>query len=1528
MTKVLKFTGKLLGISAEWFVLFFVFFAFLVRTTPVQTYLAQRATSYFSKELKTTFSIERVSIVFFNKLVLDGVNIEDREHHKIAYAKSIFVTLKGVNQIKKEIRLKKVKIEHGIFNLNISKKTEDFNFQFIVDYFSSDQKTPTSKPYTFKIEKLALKNLDVKYDDYRKSNYTDEINYDHIHLKKLYVFADKFSYHNGTIKAAINQLSVKERCGLQIKRFSGYAKVNSTIISVNQLKFKTNRSEATLPKFQMLFRKWDDFLQFDDKVYFNAILNRSHVSMRDIQYFTSELRGMDQYCEVEAVVTERLKEMNIKNLRLKFGENSMVNGDLILPDFRELDNLQYNENISYCYFPISDIENFRFPEISGIKPLEFETHIKRLGYFEGKNVQITGSNQHATIVAQKINSKQGGVRLHKGITIDYDKKNDDYLMSSKGEQASIYVDSLNLGGILQTQMLGKTTGLISLKGMFDFDANIEVHEMNGKLSRLTFKNYNYTKINLENLSYINNVIEGKLDVNDDNAKFDFNGKIEIAEIERYDFTSNITYAALDKLHLAKNPNTNLTGEVKIDVRGKNLNTYEGEIKLKDIHYQQLNKQATVEHFKIKLKRNKKEDDLQINSSICDVDMHGNLEITSIFAEINNRLSDVLPALIKPQKSVITNNDWSYNIEVKNAEEVIDLFAPQLKLAKGSRIKGDISKDEISVKIKAPYFSVGELKIKKLSSSSTISNKYIDTKIEAEHINYSDSIQFENVSMNTTGSDNNLQSVLTWKLINQKESTIRWNTLCEKGKSFSFHILPSYFHIDQNKWSLENECQLKVAPRFIQISDFLIKHDNEKISFEGILSDKNEDVAQLDIQGLELINVSNLFQLPTKLKGKLDANTKISTPFTNLKITGNANIKNLFMNKEEVGDIALSGNWENESKSIFLQGDLAYRSNPTFNFNGRYFPMNNQNNLNFKLDFNHTDIQFTNAFLDPQLISNIEGNITGNINVGGTLYSPKLNGEVELENGHSKIEMFGVNLAAKGKILVDEDGFYINNMPIKDEEGNNGSVIATVFHKNFENWTFDVNMNLEEDITSIPGMILPIDHFLVMNTKFKEDDIFYGKGYATGTINMSGTPDDIAFNVDLKTENGSTINFPMYGNSDIEEGKFIRFKQKNDLKKNKKHKIDYSGVTLDLKFKVTPEAKLKLIFNEKLGDEITAFGSGDININMDRSENVTMDGTYTILNSNSNQSTYNFVLGPLKQNFTIQDGGTISWTKDPYLAELKLTTVSTVFTTLKDILPIDNSNAKSIQEVRCKLKLSETVIKPKIDFELELGNAGTGINEDSKAAITRINDSKEELNKQFFSLLLWKKFQPLLSSSNNVGSNAVADLVTNQINSILNSLSKNYKINLSYNTANDNTTTSTNTNTTGTSTIKVGLSKDYGDWMITSAFGSNQNADKSLLISNVKIEYKLDDKGNLRLSTFNESNDINLFNQLNTYTTQGIGINYQEEFTSLEEFNSLQRFLNIFRPKNERRIIKHTRKNRKAIPTSAILNNKDSSTVRK
>ncbi|NCA21659.1 MAG: hypothetical protein EBS86_11045 [Crocinitomicaceae bacterium] len=66
MTKILKIVGRTLGIGFEWLLIFVIVFAFLIRSTAFQTYLAQKATAYLSKELKSEITIERIEIVHFN----------------------------------------------------------------------------------------------------------------------------------------------------------------------------------------------------------------------------------------------------------------------------------------------------------------------------------------------------------------------------------------------------------------------------------------------------------------------------------------------------------------------------------------------------------------------------------------------------------------------------------------------------------------------------------------------------------------------------------------------------------------------------------------------------------------------------------------------------------------------------------------------------------------------------------------------------------------------------------------------------------------------------------------------------------------------------------------------------------------------------------------------------------------------------------------------------------------------------------------------------------------------------------------------------------------------------------------------------------------------------------------------------------------------------------------------------------------------------------------------------------------------
>lgn len=140
MTKVFKIIGRILGISIEWILIALILFAFAIRTSPVQTYLAQKATAFLSNELGTTFKIDAVSIVFIDRVALDGVLVLDEQQDTLAYIETLYATLDELNLDKNFVRLDHAELDGGTVHINREKETGDYNFWFITDYFDSGKK--------------------------------------------------------------------------------------------------------------------------------------------------------------------------------------------------------------------------------------------------------------------------------------------------------------------------------------------------------------------------------------------------------------------------------------------------------------------------------------------------------------------------------------------------------------------------------------------------------------------------------------------------------------------------------------------------------------------------------------------------------------------------------------------------------------------------------------------------------------------------------------------------------------------------------------------------------------------------------------------------------------------------------------------------------------------------------------------------------------------------------------------------------------------------------------------------------------------------------------------------------------------------------------------------------------------------------------------------------------------------------------------------------------------------------------------
>ena len=137
-----------------------------------------------------------------------------------------------------------------------------------------------------------------------------------------------------------------------------------------------------------------------------------------------------------------------------------------------------------------------------------------------------------------------------------------------------------------------------------------------------------------------------------------------------------------------------------------------------------------------------------------------------------------------------------------------------------------------------------------------------------------------------------------------------------------------------------------------------------------------------------------------------------------------------------------------------------------------------------------------------------------------------------------------------------------------------------------------------------------------------------------------------------------------------------------------------------------------------------------------------------------------------------------------------------------------------------------------------------------------------------------------------------DLVSNQINSMLSQVSKDYKMNVNLDTD----------ETTKESTYEFGVSKGFLDdrLILTGSFGVESTASstegtaaQNALIGDVSLEYLVNESGTVRINIFNESNENSIINDKNLgLFTQGAGLRYQEDFDHFGNFKLAQYFLDI------------------------------------
>jgi hypothetical protein len=1061
-------------------------------------------------------------------------------------------------------------------------------------------------------------------------------------------------------------------------------------------------------------------------------------------------------------------------------------------------------------------------------------------------------------------------------------------------------NGFNVGELAgKPKYIGNITFDMKVDGLGHIDKGFDV-DLDGDISEFVVNDYAYKNITVDGL-FSQNKFNGKLNIDDENLKLDFDGLVDLSSKQRqYKFLANILHANFYNLNLDKS-DPNFTGSflVDADITGNSLDEINGNVKLLNSFFAKTDAQIQVYDLDMAIQNNSVQNKIQLASDFADAEIAGHFKISQLANEYYALINQLIPALSDSTKDsrLISQCDFTYKVDFKNCIPVLQFFIPNISIEPKTLISGDYKRNlevDARIHVQSPMLNINRTSIEELVVNSSVTSEGMDIDFGCRSLNLANKLDFENITIQSLIDSNHADYTLRW---------LNWDSSVYKGKltgdltflnkkgepaKVQFLLDSSDVIINDSLWSLSPFTLIKDSSSVI-IKKFALWHGKEFIMANGRLSeDIQHDSILCRFNTFDFSNVNKITQSTTFLFGGILDGDAVIKGFKSPLFFASLFVKGFSLNGETIGDTYIDSHWLEDQKAVKIVANAMRDSLNTLNITGNYYPIGSL--LDFQLNLNKLRMEILSPFL-KSMFSDIRGMATGLITAKGTLLEPLLNGELNLQKTKFTVDYLKARYNFTSKLTITNNNIVFDNVSMYDVYGNtatlNGIIKTEYFRKYYLNLTINTNK------------------FLCLNTTATDNVYFYGTAFGTGVIKIYGESSTLKFDVNSRAEAGTVFNIPVSETEELADYSFIKYvddENKTSTKVKEEYKVNLLGYQLDFNIKITPDAVVKIVFDPTVGDVMEGKGSGDMRISINTIGDFKIVGDYIIESGN-----YLFTLPEffINRKFNVEPGGTLRWSGDPINADVDIKTYLTRRASLQDLDP-DIFKDYSTSTVNCIIGLTGKLMQPTVKYDIEFPYA----EQELKDKVNSVIVSEEEKGKQFLALMVMQKFLPAnpggtKDKNTNIGSGDIAnanaaDLLINQFNNWLSQINI-VDIGVNYKPG------------TGNSSQEIGVI--MGKQMFNNRLSINGSIDRktnadvdkaSSIVGDVDIEYKLTKSGRLRTRVYNRAAENNSTGTTsgstapsdNSAYTQGVGVFYTEEFDNFSEL--AQRYRDALRPKNRKK----------------------------
>lgn len=1455
----------------------------ILRIPEVQTFAINRISRHFSEKINSTITVGRMEYKFFNKLSIDDVLIKDQNNDTLIFAPNVIVGIRKINFEHKSIRLRRwVLLEPQTNTLIRLGKVELLNpvVAFITD--SSGLMNLTWYLDQLKASADSINNVKsiITIDQIDISNARFSlINHSGIRGKSVIDFNNlKFSGVNGTLENLkvqddttsfeVYNLGFRESSGFVVKKMNSEVVLAKQNFLLNSTFLNCDSSILNLSRIGIHADSATYFKNFTEKVNLDIVLEKSLISTADLKYFIPVTDGMNESIWLSGKVFGTVSELRGRNIELSYRDNTYLDCDFDFTGLTKIEDAFIYIGVNSLRTNAIDIDKFQIP---GKGKIIFPEFLYKLG-----NINFEGSFTGFTtdfVTYGKIRTSLGNISTD--ISLRPDKSNK---FRIKGLISGTNID------------LGEISGNSKLLGKLSMEANIDGYasslnkfatNLTGKVDSIEINNYIYRNIALNGF-FTEKTWDGSIKIAEENIKMDLLGMFNFSgKLPEFDFTLNLAGANLHKLNFdLKDTTSSLAVLLTANFKGTNIDNLDGEIKLLNSRIRKYGNNLDLYDFSLRTYTENNKPVLSLRTDYADADLKGYYSFSGLGALVRSTLARLMPSEFKApvKQSVTGQNKFTFNINLKNTDKINNFFRTGLLLSEKSYINGVISPDSIGVIGKASNLTFKNNLFKDLSVNASVSGSTLSSNLTTSSLTFLGQTELRGFSVSLDTKPDNFIFSFDWdnkeKILNRGKfaaSGTVTRDISGKGNSIlKIYIDSSDIYVRNNLWKVK-QSSIFVDSNSVDINKFYIGTDDHYYLADGSVSEDPADTLRLKFNGIDISpvnylikkkDINNADMIPINIKGILNGNILLTNIYKDLLLESNIKLNNFSILNSEYGNISVSSKWDVLEKVVKINASNNLKGKKMLDIGGLYNPATRKIDLTFSAD--KLPIDALNPLL-KMFASGINGFASGKVKLSGELDKLALNGAVKAENASMKIDYLQTKYMLNDTVRFDNNGIRFNNVKIVDEKGNIATLTGYVYHKYFKDYKADLLINTNQ--------------CLVLNTKPKDNELFYGTAYASGVTTIKSGQNSISFDISAKTGKNTKFYIPITTSMSVTDYSFISFidaKKSDTLKLARTNPVftpvKQSAMDLNFDLEVTPEAEVKLIFDSKVGDEMTGTGSGDLNINMDRKGIFKISGDYII-----DKGDYLFTLGNiLNKSFRVENGGKISFNGLIDNAEIDIKAIYRTTASLYEIIPEDKYKERT--DVECQLYLTGKLFNPVVKLNIDLPNA----DEETRSYLRSMLTTEEELNRQFFSLLVMNNFLATSISTTTTGTSAMAvtttEMLSNQVSNWLSQINKDFNLGFVYRPGYKDI---------NSKEFQVALSTQLLDnKVLVNIRGTSSPANTTNQISgDFDAEVKITEK--IRFKVFNRYN--NPYTGRGVDYTQGIGLFYRQEF---------DKFSNLFRKKEK------------------------------